>query len=149
MRRTYDQTALHSEFESLTEQLSFSVNRASRSRADTGPLISGQTMVNIVVDTFGIYIHGAHIAEGFADGFQVCLKLRQCTTARQFVILLKFIEKFIHEHFFGLRHKRLKALTLGPDFFHAFVEFLLSNVRIAGARALTELTAAAPVPNPI
>ncbi len=39
--------------------------------------------------------------------------------------------------------------TLGPYFFHAFVEFVLSLYGIVGSRALTELTPATPVTNPI
>src|SRR5262245_39525447 len=73
------------ESEGLSEQLSFAVNGRRRFRANAGILVTSQTVVNVVINQLRRYVNGTHVAECFTNRIQMRLKLRQATTAREFV----------------------------------------------------------------
>src|SRR5215813_774000 len=82
MRRRYDQTALDTKLESLPEQSSLPIDSPDRSGRDTVLGVSGQSVVNVVVNDFRAHIHGTHVAKCLANRLQVRLKLRLPEAAR-------------------------------------------------------------------
>src|SRR5437773_1861622 len=103
VRRHDNKTALDAELEGLAQQTRLPVDGRRRTWTDSGFLVAGESIVNVIVYELRSYIDGAQVAECFADRFQMRLKLRQGAAAVELVIFLKLVEQLVHENLLGLR----------------------------------------------
>jgi hypothetical protein len=117
----HDLAPLDPQLERLTEELRLAVDLRGRLRRDIQIGTAGEAAIDVLVNKLRPHIHGAHVTEFFADCFQVRSKLRNAPAPFQLVVFLQLVKQLVYTHLLGLRRECLKALALGPQFFHAAI----------------------------